>query len=973
MQVQRRWLVWGWCLAWLWPVAARAGDGALVWRTVDTPHFQVHFPVGLDAVAFRAARLCEEAHEVITPLLEHTPDERTQVVLTDFGDSANGSATALPYLRIRLFAAPPSLDGNLNNYDDWLRLLIFHEYVHILHLDTTTGLPDLLNRIFGKTFAPNQNLPSFHLEGTAVWLESLTSRRGRVRSSLFRGFLRTQALAGRLFDIDEVTHAPLDWPGGNVWYLYGGHFVNWLVEQRHPSVIAGINRAISDNLIPFGLNRAASAVTGETLTSMWRRWQADLVMRSRAERAALVRQPGGLTVIESITTLGRHHQRPRFLPDGTLLALESDGHSPSALYARADGGRGPRRLILDNDSTDSFDACDDGQTLVLDGNVRWRGAYSYTDLFLYDLVDRRTRRVTVGGRLREPACAPGSRWAVAAQIVRGRTRLVSVDLVTGEIRTLHDPGGLDQMAFPTVSPDGRHVVALRVSQIHGRDLVAVDIDPKTGELAGALRPITRDGALELHPRFSPDGRWLFYASDATSIFDIYARAWPDGPTHRVTRTVGGALEPALAPDGRTLAMRTVGAGGFDLGRLTFDPAALLATPRAGTSAKLASHARPPTSARPLPTRPYAPSETVWPVAWSPAFAFSSPTEAATQLGLSVEGSDAASHHTFFANIDTRPEEETLGTSVAYGYHRFAPTLGASLSRTTVTRGNSSFFNGERHDYRERVTSAATSLSLPFSRAGHSASGSMRYSYTRYDPAENTTPTYDPIDPEPRAPPADRSGLVAFSLGYRSTEAYAYSVATEKGQSVGLTFQFRHPSLGGDYETSEFFLTYQGYLALWARHTLGLRLRAANGRGRTRGRVFYSLTSAPERNVLLDALDQIRFGNNYLRGYPPGTERGDRYVLAKLEYRMPLFELYRGLSMVPYFFRGMKLLFFTDWAQARQSPLELEMAEFRRSFGVEVIGQQTLGWRLSFDVRIGYARGVDDDGETQWYFYLGSWF
>jgi hypothetical protein len=38
----------------------------------------------------------------------------------------------------------------LVNYDDWLRLVITHEYAHILHLDTAAGLNLALRRVFGR-------------------------------------------------------------------------------------------------------------------------------------------------------------------------------------------------------------------------------------------------------------------------------------------------------------------------------------------------------------------------------------------------------------------------------------------------------------------------------------------------------------------------------------------------------------------------------------------------------------------------------------------------------------------------------------------------------------------------------------------------------------------------------------------------------------------------------------------------------
>jgi hypothetical protein len=78
----------------LGPRPALSGQPAPTWRTLETPHFVLHFPAGLDALAARAARICEEAHAVLTPVLAHAPRQRTQVVLSDFGDAANGSATA---------------------------------------------------------------------------------------------------------------------------------------------------------------------------------------------------------------------------------------------------------------------------------------------------------------------------------------------------------------------------------------------------------------------------------------------------------------------------------------------------------------------------------------------------------------------------------------------------------------------------------------------------------------------------------------------------------------------------------------------------------------------------------------------------------------------------------------------------------------------------------------------------------------
>jgi len=70
---------------------------------------------------------------------------------------------------MRLLGFSPTPRSTLNDYDDWLRGLIYHEYVHILHIDTVSGFSMWVNRIFGKNFTPNGALPKWYIEGIAVY------------------------------------------------------------------------------------------------------------------------------------------------------------------------------------------------------------------------------------------------------------------------------------------------------------------------------------------------------------------------------------------------------------------------------------------------------------------------------------------------------------------------------------------------------------------------------------------------------------------------------------------------------------------------------------------------------------------------------------------------------------------------------------------------------------------------------------
>ncbi len=139
--------------------ARTLGLPGLVWETHTTKHFQVHANSGLRPIAKRVAEVAENVHTTLSPELGWQPKQRTQIVLTDDTDFANGSATALPYDTVRLFVTAPDDLSPLNDYDDWLIELVTHEYTHILHTDHITGLAAIYNAIFGKSYTRNQMPP----------------------------------------------------------------------------------------------------------------------------------------------------------------------------------------------------------------------------------------------------------------------------------------------------------------------------------------------------------------------------------------------------------------------------------------------------------------------------------------------------------------------------------------------------------------------------------------------------------------------------------------------------------------------------------------------------------------------------------------------------------------------------------------------------------------------------------------------
>src|SRR5262245_44768523 len=87
---------------------ARAdGDPDLEWWTIETDHFRVNYPRQLEPVAARVAALAETIQGRVAEALAYKAKTRTEIVITDDTDTANGSASAVPYNTIRLFVTAP--------------------------------------------------------------------------------------------------------------------------------------------------------------------------------------------------------------------------------------------------------------------------------------------------------------------------------------------------------------------------------------------------------------------------------------------------------------------------------------------------------------------------------------------------------------------------------------------------------------------------------------------------------------------------------------------------------------------------------------------------------------------------------------------------------------------------------------------------------------------------------------------------
>jgi hypothetical protein len=964
----------------LYPGRAEAGDPSLRWRTLETEHFRIHFYQGEQAAARALAVRAERAHRLLAPLLGHAPAVPTQVVLTDDVDSANGSATVLPYNLVRLFLTAPESESVLNDYDDWLNLLITHEYSHILHIDNISGLATLANLVvglgMGKIYAPNQIQPRWFIEGLATYEESARTTGGRTRSHIFEMYLRTAIFDEAFQGLDAVSSGTLEYPHGSTAYLYGSFFLKYIADRFGEQVLAEISRSYGGRSVPFGLNRAVAEATGHDYEELWRDFKEHLRHRFEVQRREI--EARGRTIERRLTSHGESTIDPHpFDGKDGILYVRNDGYRRPALMLVPAGG-GPPRQLLQMEVGGEATPLGDGRHVVTSEGEVCRTVYYYNDLFVVDLQTGRRRRLTTCARASSPDASPDRRQIVFAQNGAGGegASLAVVD-VDGESppRVLVRGNSRTHIYTPVWSPDGRTIAYSEWSEGGYRDIVLYDV------ASGQTRRLLHDRAFDITPRFSPDGRYLLFSSDRTGVYNVFAWELGNGRLWQVTNVLAGAFEPVVAADGHTLVYQGFTPRGYDLFSADFEPA------RWQEALPFVSDREDPALdqlARPadevvIRERPYSAWETAHP--WRVANLSTQPGGFEQQVALDLTGADATGIHSWNLHLEQglggRGETNEV---LSYTWDRLWAPLSLGGSHRTVRAGGL-VIDGQARAYAEEQWSAQALATLPIVRhLDHSVTVNLNYHYSHFGPADRLDVPLDPNQAIPVIP--ERGALAGVGAGFvfSNVRRYAFSVSGEEGRTIALNLNLNDPALGGDFRTVDVSWSWTEFLQLpLRRHVLELAYSGGAGQGDLARRGLFFLggfgDNAAADAFLLCALkvkaDRCPFGTPPLRGYVPGAFYGDQFHVLTTEWRFPITEVEKGPSTLPVYLNRLVGAVYADYGLAYSGDTHLD--NFKLGVGAELGLNLTLGYSEGASLRLGYARGLMQEGQDQVYvqFQLGQ--
>lgn len=566
----------------------------LEWYTIETDHFYIHYHPGTERTANLTAKIAEEIYGPITSLYNYAPEDKTSWIINDESDISNG---ATDYYGNRIEIAAAALDFDLRGTHNWLRNVITHEYTHVIQVQKSmkfgTKFPSLYLQYlnYEKERRPDvlygypNVIVSYPISGVGVpaWFAEGTAQYQRQQLGYDYWdahrdmILRMRTLGDELLSWEDMGQfASVTTYKAESIYNSGFAFSRYIAEKYGEDKLKEVAGYLSD-VTRLNSDGAFKKATGKSGPDLYKEWKAYLKedYKNRVEPIKKNQVEGDI-----IANIGFANYYPQFSPDGKKISYLSNkeyDYGATSMFVNYTDGKKEDELLIAGVSG-SYNWSPDGKKIIFSrrNKPNIHDAVVF-DLFEFDVVGEKETQLTSGWRSHAPAYSPDGKWIAYVRNKDGTQNIFvspapnGKKLIKSEARQVTNFTNGEQVYAPKWGPDSKNII-FDYSKEDARSIA--QINSETGE----FNFIFTDPNIDFRsPTYSPNGETIYFASDMTGIYNIYAydminEAKMSKPEDKLklvkqlTNVLGGAFFPSVDNNGN-LTFSSWQTGGYKINKL----------------------------------------------------------------------------------------------------------------------------------------------------------------------------------------------------------------------------------------------------------------------------------------------------------------------------------------------------------------------------------------------------------------------
>ncbi len=274
----------------------------------------------------------------------------------------------------------------------------------------------------------------------------------------------------------------------------------------------------------------------------------------RSHDAPPVAHPPAQLSHKQLTSQPGTEQYPSLSPDGQWIVYSGEGPAHQDIFLQSVSGKNPFNLTKDSGADNKQPVFSpDGEQIAFYSSREGGG------IFVMGRTGEAVRRITRRGF--NPGWSPdGTQLVVASESVDlnplnwdGRSTIWWVDVASGE-----DQPPLADAVQPTWSPGGQRIAYVaRIGDPTRMDIASIPAD------GGSPVAVTKDEFTEWSPEWSPDGKYLYFASDRSGSMNLWRIAVDEnsgqalGEAEPLTTPATYLAHPSISSSGGKIAYSSV--------------------------------------------------------------------------------------------------------------------------------------------------------------------------------------------------------------------------------------------------------------------------------------------------------------------------------------------------------------------------------------------------------------------------------